>query len=262
MPYRKLIQKTKGRLSRGAKKFTESFFTGAFKKNARILGFLQDPRAFSTLRWKNFLKHCFVPQVFYDIGANNPFDIYEGQQTLYKPLMPNTKFFLFEAMAKHEEALIRSKEPYAVAVLGERDGETKIFYETSLSPAGTGDSYYIEKTKFYEQNALLKSEHITRRLDSLVAERKWPLPDFIKLDTQGSELDILRGGPQCLAHARGVQIECNVQQYNEGAPLLPDVAGFMRDAGFGWYDITQFHFDPNGELRQADMVFLRPDLLK
>jgi len=97
-------------------------------------------------------------------------------------------------------------------------------------------------------------------LDSLVEERGWPMPDFIKLDTQGSELDILRGAPRCLAHARGLQIECSVQQYNEGTPLLPDVLAFGQAAGFRVYDIAQFHFDARKELSQLDMLFVRSEL--
>jgi FkbM family methyltransferase len=200
-----------------------------------------------------------VPKVFYDIGANDPFSA-EGQQTVYKPLMPDTDFFLFEAMAKHETALIRSNEPYAIAILDERDGVEKTFYESSVYPPGTGDSLHLERTEAYAADVRLSSRHVTRRLDSLVEERGWPLPDFIKLDTQGSELDILRGAPRCLAQARGLQIECNVQKYNDDAPMLPEVLAFGQSAGFRLYDIAQFHFNARRELLQADLIFVRAEL--
>lgn len=220
-----------------------------------------DPRLYGSIRWQRFLARCFVPKVFYDIGANDPFSA-EGQQKVYKPLMPHTAFFLFEAMAKHEPALVRSNEPYAIVVLDEHNGVEKTFYESSAYPPGTGDSLYLERTEAYAPGALLSSRHVTRRLDNLVEERGWPLPDFIKLDTQGSELDILRGAPRCLAHARGLQIECNVRKYNEGAPLLGEVLAFAEAAGFRLYDIAQFHFNPHGELLQADMLFVRAELFK
>ena len=227
--------------------------------DTQILNFLRDPRLYSMLRWRVFLARCFVPKVFYDIGANDPFSA-EGQQTVYKPLMPHTDFFLFEAMAKHEPALIRSNEPYAIAILDEHDGVEKTFYESSAFAPGTGDSLYLERTAAYASDALLSSRHATRRLDSLVEERGWPMPDFIKLDTQGSELDILRGAPRCLANARGLQIECNVQKYNDNAPLLPEVLAFGKTAGFRVYDIAQFHFNVRQELLQLDLLFVRPDL--
>jgi FkbM family methyltransferase len=224
-----------------------------------ILNSLQDPRAYSLLRWQRFLANGFVPNVFYDIGANDPFSI-EGQQVVYKPLMPQTQFFLFEAMAKHEEQLLRSNEPYVIAVLGEEEASDVIFYESKVFAPGTGDSYYLENTAAYAADAVVPTRHTTRRLDNVIEQCGWPLPDFMKLDTQGSELDILRGAPHCLAHARGVQIECNVLHYNQGAPLLPDVIVFMQAAGFRVYDILQQHFNQNRELLQVDLLFVRAEL--
>jgi FkbM family methyltransferase len=225
-----------------------------------LLTALSDPRVYGMMRWRSFLQHCFVPGVFYDVGANDPYSR-EGQQTVYKPLMPTTKFYLFEAMAKHEPSLGRSGEPYTLGVLDSADGVEKVFYESSAYAPGTGDSLYLERTDAYAADAVIATRHVTRRIDGLVDELKWPLPDFIKLDTQGSELDILRGGPNVLAHARGLQIECNLQRYNEGAPMLSEIVAFAEAAGFRIYDIAQFHFNKKQELLQADVIFVRNDLV-
>jgi FkbM family methyltransferase len=176
--------------------------------------------------------------------------------------MPETAFFLFEAMAKHEPALIRSNEPYVIAVLDQQNGVEKTFYESSAYAPGIGDSLYLEKSQAYKTETLLPCRRTTRQLDSLVKELGWPLPDFIKLDTLGSELDILRGGTNCLAHARALQIECNVQKYNEGAPLINEVLTFGQDPGFRLYDIIQMHFNEHKELLQADLLFVRSELFK
>ena len=225
-------------------------------RHARMLTALKDPRVYGTLRWQLFLERCFVPAVFYDIGANDPFST-EGQQTIFKPLMPDTRFFLFEAMAKHEPALVRSGEPYGIAVLDTDDGLEKTFYETRAYAQGTGDSVYLEQTAAYGADSVISTVHVTQRLDTLVEQRGWPLPDFMKLDTQGSELDILRGAPRCMAHARGLQVECNIQEYNRGAPLLPEVIAFMSANGFKLFDIAQFHFTAQKELLQVDAIFVR-----
>ena len=37
------------------------------------------------------------------------------------------------------------------------------------------------------------------RLDDLIAERRWPAPDFIKVDTEGMELAVLKGAAATLA---------------------------------------------------------------
>ena len=225
-------------------------------RQAALLTALQDLRVYSMQRWRSFLHHCFVPQVFYDIGANDPFSR-EGQQTVLKPLMPDTAFYLFEAMAKHEPALKRSGEPYVLGVLDSDEGIEKIFYESAAYAPGTGDSLYLERTAAYAPDQVIDTRHVTRRLDNLVRELNWPMPDFIKLDTQGSELDILRGAPDALANARALQIECNLQEYNEGAPFLLEIVQFAQDAGFRLYDVAQFHFNAGRELLQVDALFVR-----
>lgn len=56
--------------------------------------------------------------------------------------------------------------------------------------------------------------------------------DFAKLDTQGSELDILRGAEGLLRHIRVLEIEVEFNPIYVGQPLFGDVDSFLRDRGF------------------------------
>jgi FkbM family methyltransferase len=207
-------------------------------------------------RWKLFLREEFVPKVFFDIGANNPF-AEEGQQVVMAPLMPETGFYLFEAMSKHEESLKNTGYPYAIAVLGDKDGKEVTFYETKAKESGPGDSYYKEQTGFYDDDNVVATVHEMVTLDTLVREKNWPLPDFIKLDTQGSELDILKGAKDCMKKVKGLQLECALDDYNKGAPQFAEVISFAETSGFKLYDILQYHTDDLGRLIQLDLLFVR-----
>lgn len=63
-------------------------------------------------------------------------------------------------------------------------------------------------------------------------------PNFIKLDTQGSELDILRGGVESLRHTFGVEVEVEFEPVYDGQPTFCDVNSFMEANGFQLWDIT------------------------
>ncbi|WP_459823022.1 FkbM family methyltransferase [Desulfomicrobium salsuginis] len=63
------------------------------------------------------------------------------------------------------------------------------------------------------------------------------LPNFIKVDTQGSELSILSASPRSLANAFGLEIEVEFLPLYEGQPLFEDVQSFMRQQGFQLMDL-------------------------
>lgn len=73
----------------------------------------------------------------------------------------------------------------------------------------------------------------TTCLDSFFSKKPdLALPDIIKLDTQGTELTILKGATRCLETCSLVEVEVEFMPMYEGQPLLHDVAAFMNEKGF------------------------------
>jgi FkbM family methyltransferase len=69
-------------------------------------------------------------------------------------------------------------------------------------------------------------------LDNFIRARGIDTIDAIKLDTQGSELDILKGAERALQHCKLIVIEVEFNALYEGQPLFCDVDRFLRDRGF------------------------------
>lgn len=69
-------------------------------------------------------------------------------------------------------------------------------------------------------------------LDAWMASDGITRVDSMKLDTQGSELGILRGSEQALRTARHVEVEVSFNEIGQGAPLFGEVDAFLRDRGF------------------------------
>lgn len=69
-------------------------------------------------------------------------------------------------------------------------------------------------------------------VDRFIAERALSKPDLIKLDTQGSELDILQGAVDNLSSACMIDIEVEFNPLYEGQALFGDVDLFLRRHGF------------------------------
>jgi FkbM family methyltransferase len=69
-------------------------------------------------------------------------------------------------------------------------------------------------------------------LDQFIGSRGIEIVDAIKLDTQGSELDILRGSQKALERCALVVVEVEFNPLYEGQPLFCDIDRFLRDRGF------------------------------
>lgn len=59
-----------------------------------------------------------------------------------------------------------------------------------------------------------------------------PHIDYLKIDTQGTELDILQGGRQMLKTVRAIEVEVEFNPIYEGQPVFSDVDHFLREQGF------------------------------
>ena len=94
------------------------------------------------------------------------------------------------------------------------------------------------------------------RLDDLVAVRGLPFPTHIKIDIDGRESAVLRGGDKVLHddRVRGLQIE--VMDNDESLPRRREITAFIEARGWKLSD-TISH--PSQALMIADLRFVRPE---
>jgi FkbM family methyltransferase len=91
------------------------------------------------------------------------------------------------------------------------------------------------------------SKIVVTTLDEWSASNGVPDIDFIKLDTQGAELDVLRGGERALRSVRALEVEVEFNPIYLGQPLFGDIDKFLRDRGFLlWKLSTLAHYSRAG----------------
>jgi len=87
--------------------------------------------------------------------------------------------------------------------------------------------------------------------------------DFIKVDTQGGELSILKGAPKTLKDCVGLEIEVQFSPLYEDVPLFGEVSAFLNAQGFEFIDFVDLcrwqrvkHRGP-GQCVFGDALFFR-----
>ena len=154
-------------------------------------------------------------------------------------------------------------------------------YASSLFPPDPGFyQYYCEipiDTAIYDVayremlEVARKTDVQVHSLDELFAEGKIPVatpPDFLSLDTQGYELEILEGAKNALSQGvLGIVSEVEMIPMYSGQPLLGDILNFMTRQGFIFAGFTAIyeispHRAPIGFRARAfpgfgDALFLR-----
>lgn len=67
--------------------------------------------------------------------------------------------------------------------------------------------------------------------------------DFMELDTQGTELDILAGAENLLKESvLGLKIEAEFTQFYLDQPLFTDLDAFARSCGFVLFDMSRYYY--------------------
>ncbi|GFO64351.1 FkbM family methyltransferase [Geomonas paludis] len=173
------------------------------------------------------------PLVVCDVGARG------SAPDELAPFFSSTLYHAFDADAEECARLNRLPHPYRgfralPYFIGRCSGTTpfNLFKERGES------SCYKPAQRFqdvfrrgdFEVDAAIEMETVS--LDEVHAREGMDLPDFLKLDTQGSELEVLQGAQGVIAKACMVEIEVEFLEMYQGQPLFHDVLKFMHDQGF------------------------------
>lgn len=198
------------------------------------------------MRNLHVISNHFIPYRILDIGAN------VGQfHQLCKQTYPDSFIFSIEASPSCEEHLKRITSDYLITMLA-KDNSVYNFYSRKNDPTCTGNSIYKELTEFYSDDQVQILNQRGVRLDDLFTDESEF--DLIKMDTQGSELDIISGGLSICKKAKGILLEVSLTQYNEGAPLYDDVINFMENIGF--HPVHTLDESRNHGAYQKDILFI------
>jgi len=211
-----------------------------------------------------------------DIGAS----MVEGPDH-YAPLVERglAEVVGFEPDTEQHAALQASNRPgyrYLPYALG--DGGDKTFHVarfpgcSSIFPPNAPflDRFSAIGAQLPDGNfAVVRTEPVpTRRLDDLLGETG--APDYLKLDIQGAEVQVLENASQVLSSTLVIESEVLFAPLYEGQGDFADLTRLLREQGFQLYELRDVHrcsvapflaekapFPSRGQWMWADAVYIR-----
>ena len=96
-----------------------------------------------------------------------------------------------------------------------------------------------------------------RRLDSLLPETL-EHPVLLKLDTQGAEIEVLKGLGRRIGEIDLLIVETTMMPMRHGIPQFADIVRFCDEAGFVVYDVLEGHMRDDRRRAGANRSGFRP----
>ncbi len=199
-----------------------------------------------------------IPRTVLDIGASH------GQfATEALRAFPGARIYSFEPIPECFDELVAlaAAEPAVHPInlaLSDREGEQDLWV-SSFRDSSSLQEMLPSHLEAWPHTAIEKKITVSlRQLDEVAGELALEEPIFAKIDVQGHELAVLRGGSVTLAKCDRVMLECNFAPLYAGQPTFNELYDSLRELGFLFEGfISPLRHPQSLELLSADAVFYK-----
>ena len=214
------------------------------------------PRTYEKLN-NSWFKSLGIDTVL-DIGANT------GQFTrTISSLLPNCKIYSFEPLPDCFEKLQKFADKHNNIKtfntgVGDQSGLMQ-FERNNASPS----SSFLKMTDIHKQAFPFTEKSSTvevkiSRLDDICEDLDLGTALFVKIDVQGYEDKVLKGGEKTVKKAKLVIVETSFVPLYESQPLFDDIYKIFSKWGFKCIGMIDQLPDPiTGQILQGDAIFIK-----
>jgi len=195
------------------------------------------------------------PEVILDVGAHKA-----GWARMAKLVFPKADIFMLEPLQEMGSDLDRFCEEYPGSMwfnkaAGAVDGRLVITLAGELASSTFRHDVFLGMLEKGKQREVQGTT-----LDSMTNKGDVPPPDLVKVDVEGFELEVLKGGKTLFETAEVFIIETSFFCEDGKRPTIHEVMNFMRENSFVVYDMGGFWRRPlDGALTLVDLVFVRKE---
>lgn len=162
-------------------------------------------------------KNGFEPKVIYDIGC-----CVLQWTDIVKKIWPKAKIILFDTFTSSE--FLYKDYDYFLGILSNKNNMIVPFFQNNIQSTNNSKYFYNNSPCFLQK---------TYKLDTIVKNKKFPLPDLVKIDVQeGWEKNIIEGGKKTISNTTHLIVELQNEEYNLNPPIAKKTIPFIKNLGF------------------------------
>ena len=190
--------------------------------------------------------------VVFDVGAHL------GQTTLYfRSIFKNAHIHSFEPVTANFEKMVqnigtRDRISVNEMALGSTVGKAYIhegFSDLTHSISSSGNT----------TNSKAKAEVSVETIDTYVTRNKIEKIDLLKIDTEGHEIEVIKGADATIKRGRieAIFTECDFRREDKQHTYFPELLEYLHGIGFtffGLYDVI--HYEKNYGVGYCNALFL------
>lgn len=194
-----------------------------------------------------------------DVGAN------QGQfARLISGFFPRAQVYCFEPLPGPFQVLSAWAQTQNGRVhcfqmaLGDQEGEVEMHLHEQHTPSSsllptTETCHRLYPQTQAESMARVRVSTLDQALEASTATM--PEPILLKLDVQGFEDRVLRGGKQMLSRCQSIVLEVCVEPLYSGQAEFIDLASMLRDSGFRYAGNLDQSYGDDGRVVYFDALF-------
>ena len=173
-----------------------------------------------------------------------------NEGSCWEELAPNLTIYGFDvdeeacefANAIHESKASNWIERHIPVALANSTGEANVYVTKAVhcSSLYAPNEAYLRRFEGMDQGIKLEFtvEISVTTLDEFVQAESIHSIDFLQVDVQGADLDVLQGAASLLEKSvLGIIVETEFSPLYQGQPLFADIDKFLRDRGFLFFDL-------------------------
>lgn len=187
-----------------------------------------------------------------DVGANN------GQfASLVLKTHPNSKIICFEPQIEPFNNLSKIFKNSKIKLFRLACGSKNKTIKMNISNQNDSSSILDigrHQIHYFPDTYLKKKEVIkVAKLKEIINLNKQTKPILLKIDTQGYELEVLKGSE--LKYVKYILIECSFIKFYKNQPLFKEINKFLKKKNFYIFKCYNQTLDNKDKIIQADYIY-------